>query len=375
MNDVKPHICFVAPTAFSLVSGNKDIKIVGGAELQQSILSKALVKRGFRVTMICMDHGQDDSAEFDGVEVLKAYAPNAGIPVFRFIHPRLTSIWRAMKRANADIYIQSTAGMLTGVIAAFCRYYGKKSIYYGASDPDFIKNTPLIKYQRDRWIFEFGLRNVDQVLVQNPRQKELCCQNYGRESIQVPNVYDCPDNASNNEAGYILWVSTIRQLKRPELYLALAQLLPNYQFVMVGGIGHGQSPLYESIKAKAETLDNFKFIGFVPFSQVEHYYDDARLVINTSDFEGFPNAFLQAWARKIPTVSFFDCGARDDEDKPVGFIVDSLDSMRNVVEKLMIDNKEWSKQGERCQAYFATNHSIGHGADIYISLFSNILSQ
>ena len=322
-----------------------------------------------------MDHGQDDSAEFDGVKVFKAYAPQAGIPIFRFIYPRLSSIWRAMKRADADIYIQCTAGMLTGVVAAFCKYYGKKSIYYGASDPDFIKNTPLIKYQRDRWIFEFGLRNVDQVLVQNPRQKELCFQNYGRKSIQVPNVYDGPDNAFNNEAGYILWVSTIRQLKRPELCLSLAEVLPNYQFVMVGGIGQGQSSLYESIKAKAETLANFKFIGFVPFSKVEDYYDDARLVINTSDFEGFPNAFLQAWARRIPTVSFFDCGARDDDDKPVGFIVDSLDSMRNVVEKLMNDNEEWRKQGERCQAYFAANHSIEHGTELYISLFSNILYQ
>ena len=275
-----------------------------------------------------------------------------------------------MKKADADIYFQRAAGMLTGVVTAFCKFSGKKSVYSASSDHDFVKNTSVIQYQRDRWIYEYGLKNADKILVQNLNQKNLCRQNYGRESIQVPNIYALSDSATNNPNGYILWVSTIRQLKRPELYLALAQALPHHQFVMVGGIGHGESLLYDNIKTQAETLANFKFIGFVPFSESDHYFDGARLVINTSDFEGFPNAFLQAWARSIPTVSFFDCGARID-DKPVGFIVDSLHSMRNVVEKLMDDDQEWLIQGERCQAYFAANHSIEYGIDLYTSIYFN----
>lgn len=374
MAENKPHICFVAPTAFSILSGDKKIKAVGGAELQQAILSKALVKSGYRVSMICMDHGQDDLAEFDGVKVIKAYAPNAGIPILRFIHPRLTSIWRAMKRADADIYFQRTAGMLTGVVTAFCKRHEKKSIYSGAHDTDFVKNTSLIRYRRDQWIYQFGLKNADLILVQNLNQGNLCRQNYGRESILVPNVYACPDEATNNATGYILWVSTIRTWKRPELFVELAKLYPQYRFVMVGGLGAGEQSLYDSVKEQASALDNFNFVGFVPFSQVEAYYDHARLVINTSDSEGFPNAFLQAWARKIPTVSFFDCGARFD-DEPVGLLAGSFEDMRLIVEELMTDNEKWLHHGSRCKTYFGSNHAIEHAVTIYRDIFSGLLKN
>jgi glycosyltransferase involved in cell wall biosynthesis len=374
MHGNKPSICFVAPNAYSIIARDTNIKIVGGAELQQSLLAKALVKKGYQVTMICMDHGQKDNLEIDGARIIKAYRPDAGIPGFRFFHPRLTSIWRSMKRANADIYIQSCAGMLTGVVTAFCKLNNKKSIFYAASDNDFIKVPYHIKYYRDLWLYQYGVKYADKILIQNSNQRLQCKLMYNRDSVQVPNIYALPESANNDPNGYILWVSTIRQLKRPELYVELAKSFPQYQFKMCGGVSSGEETLYDEIKIQADSLANFDFVGFVPYSQVDPYFDGARLVINTSDFEGFPNAFLQAWARKIPTVSFFDCGARAD-DKPVGFIVDSLAGMRNVVEKLMTDDEGWQANGVRCQAYFAENHSIEYAIDLYMDIFASTLNE
>ena len=369
-----PHICFVAPTAYSIVSDDKHVKIVGGAEVQQNLFAKALVKKGFQVSMICMDHGQDEELVIDGVRIIKAYQPNAGIPLLRFFHPRLSSIWKGMKQANADIYMQLSAGMLTGVVTAFCKLNNKKSIFYAASDADFRKNPTHIKYRRDLWLYQYGVRHADKILIQNPNQQRLCKLMYNRDSVQVPNVYALPESATNNPNGYILWVSTIRQLKRPELFLELAKLFPQYQFKMVGGVSSSDEMLYQSIKTQADVLTNIEFVGFVPYSKVDSYFDGARLVINTSDYEGFPNAFLQAWARKIPTVSFFDCGARAD-DQSVGFIVETLDEMSHVVEKLMTDDMEWRAQGVRCQAHFIENNSIEHGIDLYIDIFTAMLNE
>src|SRR5687768_7776605 len=121
MSDRFQHICFIAPHAFPLLSGDEGIQLIGGAELQMVIVARLLAARGHRVSMICLDFGQEDEIELDGVKVFRAYKPEEGIPILRFLWPRLTSVWQCLKRANADIYYQQTADMLTGVMAAFCK--------------------------------------------------------------------------------------------------------------------------------------------------------------------------------------------------------------------------------------------------------------
>src|SRR5438034_11761097 len=79
----RPHICFVAPNAWPVFSHDPRIEIIGGSEVQQSILARALVVAGYRVSMICLDFGQPQRVLLDGVTVHKTYRPDAGLPVLR----------------------------------------------------------------------------------------------------------------------------------------------------------------------------------------------------------------------------------------------------------------------------------------------------
>ena len=81
----RPHICFVAPNAWPVFSRDPGIEYIGGAEVQQSILSRALAGAGYRVSMICLDFGQPQRVSLDGVTVYKAYRPDAGLPVLCFV--------------------------------------------------------------------------------------------------------------------------------------------------------------------------------------------------------------------------------------------------------------------------------------------------
>ena len=373
MTDKFPHICFVAPNAYPLLSGEDAIQVIGGAELQVVIVAKRLAARGRRVSMICLDFGQRDEIAIDGVIVFRAYRPDEGLPILRFLWPRLTSMWKCLKHADADIYYQQTAGMLTGVIAAFCRYHGRKSVFASASNPDLEPNTSRIQYARDRWIYSYGLQSVDRIFVQNSEQARLCRVNVGREPILVPNCYP---SSTKQPAGVgdrnILWVSTVRKLKRPELFLNLAEKLPNLRFRMIGGPGDDEHPLFESIKARAERIQNVEFLGFVPFSGTEEYFDRASVFVNTSESEGFPNTFLQAWGRGIPTVSFVDAGA-SFQGKPIGLKVDSLEEMVATVADLAANDATRLKEGQRCAAYVEQNHSPETIVDLYEEMFEDLV--
>jgi glycosyltransferase involved in cell wall biosynthesis len=357
-----------------MLSDDESIPLIGGAELQQAFVAKELVKRGFSVTMICLDFGQKKRVEIDGVEVIRAYNASDGIPILRYVWPRLTTILSCLKEADADIYYVRTASMLTGVIAAFCRRYSRKSVFAAAGNPDLEIDTPRIRYARDRWVYEYGLRNVDKIFVQNEKQKQLCFSNFHRDSIVVPNCYPSVNMETRHQGECILWVSTIRQLKRPHVYLDIAEALPRFQFRMIGGMANDERDLYESVKARADALANVEFLGFVPFSKIDVHFAAASVFVNTSESEGFPNTFIQAWAAKVPTVSFVDSGARYD-GQIVGRLAKSSAQMAEIIGYWLQNESERVREGLRCHEYVHRNHSPERILEMYERLFCNIYGK
>ena len=356
---LRPHICFVAPNAWPVLSGDPDNEWIGGAEVQQSILARALARAGYRVSMICLDYGQPQRSLLDGVMVHKTHRPDAGVPALRFIHPRVTATWRAMRAVDADIYYQRCSAMLTAVVAAFCRHHGKRSIFAGASNLDFVPGKQPIRFRRDRWLFEYGLRRVDRIVVQNAVQQRDCIANYGRESTQISSCYELPSSAAPGGGDHVIWVASIREreFKRPELFLELARRLPHRRFVMIGGPGGDTGNAgYERIREAARAIPNLEFTGFLPLDRVESYFDRARVLVNTSSHEGKPNTFLQAWARGVPTVAFVDVGARLRKEG-VYPVVDGVESAAFEIERLFTDEAHWQRASERCREYFGHTHS------------------
>jgi glycosyltransferase involved in cell wall biosynthesis len=305
-----------------------------------------------------MDYGQPDGVEIDGVRIFKACTPGGGLPVVRFLHPRLTSLWQAMKQANADIYYQRTCGMLTGLVAHFCKVRQRKMIYAAASDVDFDPSLPLIKYGRDRSLYRYGIRHSHTIVAQNSSQMDACKQHFRRDAILVRSCYLTPQDAARDPHGHILWVSTLRKLKRPEIFLELARRFPNYRFRMAGGPGASteEKNYYLSLKEKAKQLPNLEFTGFVPYAEIDPYFNQACLFINTSEFEGFPNTFLQAWARGIPTLSFLKASTGQPGHGP-DWTVSNADEMAEAISNLLSDPALYKLRGESCRAYYLQNHS------------------
>jgi glycosyltransferase involved in cell wall biosynthesis len=365
----RPHVCFVTPHAWPVISADASIARVGGAEVQQTVLARLFAANGYRVSMICLDYGQQDRAVIDGVTVHKAFRPHAGVPMLRFLHPRLTAIWRALRSVDADIYYCRAAGMRVGLVAEFCRRHGKRSIYAGASNMDFApEQGGKIRFARDRWLYRRGLARVDRIVAQNEVQRASCLATYGRQAVVIPSCYQPPPNAAAAQApgDCVLWVGTLRAGKRPELFLELAARLPHRRFVMVGGPDPKEAALFERMRREAARHANVEFTGFLPLAQVETRFDAARVLVNTSQYEGMPNTFLQAWSRGVPTLATVEVGT--PVHRQFG---DLLEGLREL-EALFADQNHWENASRRCREHFQRSHSGAETLERYGRLFAEL---
>lgn len=364
-------VCFVAPFAWSILSGQGPKEIVGGAELQLVTLARAMADRNHDVSMIVLDFGQKDGIIVDGVKVYKTHTPRGGLPIARFLYPRLTSFWSALRRSEADCFIQSGSGAMTGIVSLFSRVMGRIFVYRGASDADFNPKLPLVKYARDRWLFKKGVHNANLIFVQSARQSNALRDWLNLPSVLLPNTLPnklpkmarsqaqhlsatkVPDRSQKS----VIWVGRLVALKRVELFVQIARELPDIQFHLVGG---SQSQLQQALLNAGDEgflPSNLAVMGSVPYNAVDPYFDQAALLVNTSDIEGFPNTFIQAWSRSIPSVSFFDPQAKF-QGKSVGFVVNTYSQMKSCIQMLMQDESALSQAGAHCLAHFNENHNL-----------------
>jgi len=377
----RPHICLIAPLVFPVLTGDRNLKVIGGAEVQQNFIARGLRAAGYPVSILTGDFGQPDDYEFDGLRVLKVRQQGHTFPVLRYFHPRMTSIWSAMRRANADIYYQRCAGVNTFIAGLYAKTHGKHFVYAAAHDLDLDRPRtreifPGSSGWRDLPIYQAGLKMADVIIAQHSGQVEACRRWHRREAEWIPSGYVPPTSARCEPDGVVLWVSTLRQWKRPELFLKLAQSLPNLQFRMVGGASMAEGDrsakgFFSEIESAARALPNVEFVGFVPYQEVERHFDEASLFVNTSDYEGFPNTFLQAWARGIPTVSFVNCGARDAHG-PIGVVAGDLNEMQMAVAHFAADRSAWLEEHTRCSQYFHANHAMPAVITRYRALFDRL---
>ena len=105
----------------------------------------------------------------------------------------------------------------------------------------------------------------------------------------------------------MLWVANLRQLKRPDRFLrAWPRRCRASAFTWSVVPFPGEESLLPPDRSHARMVPNLTFHGKVPYLEIGHLFDRARLLANTSEIEGFPNTFLQAWVRGIPVVTMFD---------------------------------------------------------------------
>ena len=369
----RPHIAFVSPTLYPVLTRSTDIEIVGGAEVQQAMIIRMLRLRGYRISVVTGDFGQPDDMDWNGITIRKLPAYRTrGFKPLRFIHPRLTDCVALLREQRPDIVYMRMRGAYLAACAHYCRRNGARLVYASAHDLDFLPVRDSSVTRRDLKLFRWGLRRTDSVFVQNLLQLQQLRSQLPTPAQVVPNCYEEPAAVPARFDGPVVFVGTVKPVKRPELFIDLARAIPERQFKLVGGSGPGADGkrYVEAIRARCASVPNLQVVGFVPYARVHEHFDGASLLVNTSEMEGFPNTFLQAWVRGIPTVSFVApevepgvCGTR---------AAASFEHMLVDVRNLLSQSVTWDAASAHCLAHFQRFHTPEAVFSLYDAAFTQL---
>jgi glycosyltransferase involved in cell wall biosynthesis len=365
-------VCFVALRAYGLLSGDPRAPHIGGAEVQQCLLARGLSLRGHASSMVTLDVGQEDALVHDGVVAFRSYREGSGIPGVRFFWPRITSVWAAMRRADASVYYQRTSDSLTGVVAAFCKRRGRLFLFSVGEDSDCLPSLPNCRTARERALYRYGLRRADAVVAQTRWQREALARNFGVKSHLIRSAARDPGEPAGMaraERPRLLWAGRLAPQKRPELLIEVARRCPEIDFDMVGARSSG-APGAE-IAAAAAGVSILRLHGFVAHGQVSGFYERARALVCTSAREGFPNTFLEAWSRGRPVLTTLD---PDDvvATERIGLIAADADGLAAAARRLTECHEEWDAMSRRARHYYLREHRPERILDDYESLLGTL---
>jgi len=348
----------------------KNLGYAGGAEIEQVHLGRELVTHGYDVCFITYRYGHNQIENVDEVKVIKTYdRERAGeIPALQ----KYMLILSTLKKANADIYFYEAGS--TGVLPLFCGVNRKKSVYRIPSDAVVLGKPLSGNYGFKKKIVDMlEIKRADVVVAQSHFQKRILKERFGVESPVIRNGLALPQvDCEKPGLPMVLWVGSLSNVKNPDLFLELAESVPNARFEMVGGKPR-ERLLYEKVQKAAKKLSNFTFHGFVPYPKVNEYFMRASIFVNTSSIEGFPNAFIQAWAHCTPVISLSVDPDELIQNENLGFCSGAFEHLVSDVNTLLEDEKLRKTMGENARKHAEREHDIRKTVRKYIGIFEEIL--
>jgi glycosyltransferase involved in cell wall biosynthesis len=354
---------------------------MGGAELQADLLARELGSReGAQVFYLTRWAPSADIAARYPYQI-RSIGSGKGYFRKRAVIFDARGLGAALRDIRPAAIYQRMKQSYTGICARHARQAGIPLFFHAAIDLDLstdhrrdrsILNRPIDMLETA--VANYGVRRATRLIVQTDRQAQLARTGFGRsDALVIPNFQPLPEVLPGKGNGRIcvLWVANIHANKRPELFLELAARFAgrrDIEFVMIGRpnehwqFGRGMAEIHEA--------KNVRYLARQPIEEVNRWMERADIFVNTSSVEGFPNTFIQAWARGAIVASVavdIDAGM---EKLGIGYCCGSVERLAAVVDELSGSEGLRHDTRERAFAYVQDNHSMKNArrlADLIIA--------
>jgi len=368
------HVCIVSPRLYHYLN-NKSKTIAGGAQRQQYLIAHKLQQRGFEVSAVVADYGQPHRVQYNGIQTLIGVPETLSSPAQ--IPSVIYSLLTSMKRSQADVFYVRGAPRLTAAVYVLSTVLQKPFVFNLANDRDVDDDYLIDRYNPLlRRTYYRAIDAADAVIAQTNTQQQQIELIFDRESIHIPNGYPVPDSSElidHSNRKEVLWVGTSDEhQKKPLRFVELAESHPDIPFVMISRPKTGDPEYHNKVAQRAAAIPNLEFTGPVDPDKIHEYYRRAALFVNTSDYEGFPNTFLEAWRYATPVLSLHYEVDDNFSTFGLGAKTGSMDQMKQQIRLLHDDPVQRNEMGQAAREYMSQNYSIDSIATKFQSVFESV---
>ena len=326
---------------------------IGGVERVTATMANAFASNGWKVCIVVFEFVKRDllSSIDNRIDIKEL-----GFPVFRWsIVRRLRNI---MRHEQTQYVINQWASPFhVTIIIRLAMFYGVKGakiIAFHHTTPDHnarLQAASGLKKYAIKTVLKMSIRLVYRLsdayvlLSQSlmPAFREFTGLNNTKKLAWLPNPLEAQLNGEVSKEDIILYVGRLSQVeKRVDRVLAvwekLSMALPNWRLEIVGD-GPDRTMLQESAKG----LRRLTFCGF---QNAFPYYQRSKILLLTSDFEGFPMVLIEAMSNGCVPVAYGSYATvYDIIHRDTGIVVPMPWSLKHFAEKVLQlakDNEMWN---------------------------------
>jgi len=362
-------VCFVSPAMYPLFNPLTRA-VYSAAELELFELVRHLGKdKALDVNLITGDFGQEEVEFCSGVLVFreKCDRPVSGFSRFfarkNPLHKRLAAI-------GAPLYLSAGAGGPAVETARFC-HRNRRGFVYRVTHQRECDGSYIQGNGREGKEFRWALRHADAIVCQTEEQKQLLRHTENLDALVISSaVPKEPSRADLRED--VIWIGDAVEWRQPELFFRLALTLPNHPFTLL--INPRDPAYFETLISKTRDIPNLGVENSVPYHEWPNYLRRAKLLVNTSRYEGFPFAFTLAFAHGIPVVSLnVDPDGILDKHQAGLCAQGSEVRLAQGVHDLLTYERQWRRMSENARRYALKHQNLDDAAQEYRRLFDLLL--
>jgi glycosyltransferase involved in cell wall biosynthesis len=366
---------------FGDFSGALKGKTPGGGELQVALLAKALALKGHEVVIVAP--GSEKSfITSEGVKLITVPNWNKGLRGIRLLLYRIPRLKKILLEQNADYYYVRMRSYLHLIPFWAAKKTEGKFIIATAHDLDLLNFSKKFKYLYQPkfnlfrlltvdlpsdLVFNYLLKKADYIILQHSGQRTSLTSEKGKIII-FPNIFDFNSIVSveNTAHNYFIHPGTLNILKGTQnLFNLINTLDKNIRIVIVGQPTDKKS---DKLYKRLQKIENVVLKGRLNHKDTIQLIANAKALINTSNMEGFPNIFLEAWASGVPVISLNVNPGNIFHKNRLGIYCDGdLNKMKRSIESF----EENNISSEHLISYVKEFHDFSTAGDRFVDSINN----